>query len=179
MKIINGILQEAKQIPSPNFDERPPQETVDLLVIHNISLPPNQFDNNYIIDFFCNKLKIDEHPYFKTIKNSRVSAHFLIRRDGQIIQFINTENRAWHAGFSEFNHKKNCNDYSIGIELEGTDDIKYNQKQYQNLTTLTKTIMQQYPKITKNRIIGHNKIAVGRKTDPGDSFNWDKYLQKL
>ncbi|RLA08563.1 MAG: 1,6-anhydro-N-acetylmuramyl-L-alanine amidase AmpD [Gammaproteobacteria bacterium] len=179
MKIINGILQEVTQIPSPNFDERPINETINLLVIHNISLPPGKFGDNYIVDFFCNKLKTDQHPFFASIKNTKVSSHFLILRNGEIIQFINTKRRAWHAGLSEFNNKKNCNDYSIGVELEGTDNINYTPQQYHALKKLTESIIKEYPKITKTRITGHSNIAKGRKTDPGDSFKWQLYFKSL
>ncbi|MDC9715604.1 MAG: 1,6-anhydro-N-acetylmuramyl-L-alanine amidase AmpD, partial [Gammaproteobacteria bacterium] len=136
-----------------------------------ISLPPKQFDNNYIEQFFTNQLDFEAHPYFKTLKNMQVSAHLLIKRDGSIIQFVPFEKRAWHAGQSNFKGRTDCNDFSIGIELEGADDMIYTDKQYQALSDSIKTLKSHYP-ITD--IVGHSNIAPGRKTDPGAAFDWSK-----
>ncbi|SFV87031.1 N-acetylmuramoyl-L-alanine amidase AmpD [hydrothermal vent metagenome] len=161
-----------KQIPSPNYNERPEGE-ISLLVIHNISLPPNEFGNHYIEQFFTNQLDFKAHPYFQTLKNLQVSAHLLIKRDGSVIQFVAFDKRAWHAGQSNFNGREDCNDFSIGIELEGADDIAYTDKQYKALNENIKTLKSQYPITT---VVGHNDIAPGRKTDPGDAFDWSKII---
>jgi len=178
VKIKNHKIVGAKWCPSINYNERPSVD-IDLLVIHNISLPPNQFGGSYIEDFFCNQLQCDEHPYFQQIKDLRVSAHLLIRRDGEVVQFVAFNKRAWHAGRSEFNGKAECNDFSIGIELEGGDDIPFEEIQYATLTQVTQAIMQAYPQIEGERIVGHSDIAPGRKTDPGRCFNWPKYKNSL
>ncbi|WXU00160.1 MAG: 1,6-anhydro-N-acetylmuramyl-L-alanine amidase AmpD [Catillopecten margaritatus gill symbiont] len=159
-----------KQTPSPNYNKRPNGE-ISLIVIHNISLPPNEFDNDYIEQFFTNQLDFDKHPYFQTLMGVEVSAHLLIKRDGSVIQFVPFEKRAWHAGRSEFNGRENCNDFSIGIELEGGDEIKYTDQQYQALNEHIKTLKSHYP-ITD--VVGHSDIAPGRKTDPGASFDWSR-----
>ena len=166
-----------KQI-SPNFNDRA-DSNIDLLVIHNISLPPNQFDKDWITPFFLNQLDISASPYFKSIAHLKVSAHFLIRRQGQIIQYVPLNKRAWHAGVSSFKGKERCNDYSIGIELEGTDTLPYTDIQYQKLQELTLKIQKIYPKITLDRITGHTNIAPNRKTDPGESFDWTRYKKSL
>ena len=164
--------------PSPNCDERPANTAINLLVIHGISLPPNQFGDNFIDAFFTNQLDYSLHPYFETIKELRVSAHLLIRRDGEIIQYVPFSKRAWHAGKSEFAGQTGCNDFSIGIELEGADDIAYTSEQYQRLAEVTKLLQETYPQITAERIVGHSDIAPGRKTDPGAAFNWN-YFRSL
>ena len=168
--IQNHLLQTAEQVPSPNYNKRPDGE-VSLLVIHNISLPPAEFDNHYIEQFFTNQLNSDAHPYFKTLQGVEVSAHLLIKRNGSIIQFVPFDKRAWHAGESNFNSKENCNDLSIGIELEGTDNIEYTDKQYQILNETITTLKSHYP---LTDIVGHSDIAPGRKTDPGASFDWSR-----
>ncbi|WP_082354118.1 1,6-anhydro-N-acetylmuramyl-L-alanine amidase AmpD [Marinagarivorans algicola] len=174
-----GWLCDTQHCPSPNFNQRPSGCPVSLLVIHNISLPPGQFGTNDIPAFFCNTLNIDKHPYFKTIGELQVSAHCLIERTGKVIQFVSFEARAWHAGQSLFEGQDNCNDYSIGIELEGTDDIPYTDAQYHSLIRLTKVLQQLYPLITPHRITGHQDIAPNRKTDPGPSFDWQRYKSAL
>lgn len=179
MKITNGWLDKAKQVPSPNFNIRPANTYVNLLVIHNITLPPEEFDTPYIELFFQNKLPHDAHPYFEHLKGVEVSSHFLIKRDGKIVQFVSCDDRAWHAGESEFCGEHNCNDFSIGIELEGTDTIPYTAKQYQALDEITRSIQTAYPEISTNRIAGHQDIAPNRKTDPGESFDWPRYLGNL
>jgi N-acetyl-anhydromuramoyl-L-alanine amidase len=149
------------------------------LVIHNISLPPNQFGSSDIEHFFCGKLDKKRHPYFAEIGDMRVSAHCLIKRDGQVVQFVPFTQRAWHAGKSSFQGRSICNDYSIGIELEGADHIAYTQIQYVSLVALTHYIMSMFPQINLSRIVGHCDIAPGRKSDPGRSFNWSLYRQDL
>ncbi len=149
------------------------------MVIHNISLPPEQFGGQWIEDFFLNKLDPDRHPYFEKIRDIRVSAHFLIKRDGEILQFVPLDKRAWHAGKSCFQGRDSCNDFSIGIELEGADTIPYTDRQYQSLVELSNTIMEEYPAIDKDRIIGHEHIAPDRKTDPGPAFDWHHFLSML
>ena len=170
---------QARHITTTHKDERPDPQDISVLVIHNISLPPNQFDNSYIEDFFVGKLNPAAHPFFKEIHQIRVSAHCVIKRDGEVIQFVPFNERAWHAGVSSFQGRGRCNDYSIGIELEGTDDSDYTTKQYDALEQLARAIMLAYPNITLGRIVGHNDIAPGRKTDPGSSFNWQRLRQGL
>ena len=162
-----------------HYDLRPDPSDISLLVIHNISLPPNQFGGDYIEQFFCGRLDSVAHPYFATIADLRVSAHCLIKRDGRVVQFVPFSQRAWHAGKSSFQGREICNDYGIGIELEGSDTIAYTTEQYQSLVNLTHYIMQQFPKITLSRIVGHNDIAPKRKTDPGPAFNWQHFRQLL
>jgi AmpD protein len=165
-----GFIENLNKIQSPNFDCRPKNTDIDLLVIHSISLPPNQFGGNYIEDFFQNKLDLKKHSYFKTIKELKVSSHFLIKRSGELIQFVSCNNRAWHAGESSWKHKSNCNDFSIGIELEGTDHEPFEDNQYMKLINLIKCLCKNYP---ISDIVGHNQIAPQRKTDPGPLFNWN------
>jgi len=174
VKIHNHILTSAKWCPTPNYNERPTAD-INMLVVHNISLPPEQFGGSYIEDFFCNQLDCTVHPYFKTIKGLQVSAHLLIRRDGSVVQFVPFDKRAWHAGRSEFKGKVECNDFSIGIELEGSDHINYDKRQYEVLAQVTELLLQTYPAMNPERIVGHSDIAPGRKTDPGASFDWPKY----
>ena len=169
----------AQFVPSPNADERPENCETSLLVIHNISLPPNEFGGPYIEQLFTNQLNPTEHEYFATIVENKVSAHCLIRRDGSLIQFVPFNRRAWHCGKSEYDGKNNCNDFSIGIELEGVDDIAYEEVQYSVLATLIDALRITYPSLKKERITGHCDIAPGRKTDPGHAFSWDKLLSLL
>jgi len=169
------ILPEAEQRFSPNYDARPAACNINLLVIHNISLPPGEFGGPWIDDFFLNKLNPNSHPFFCEIQNLRVSSHLLIRRDGRLIQYVPLDQRAWHAGESAFEGQAQCNDFSIGIELEGTDHQPYTQEQYQTLASVTRKIMHRYPAITPQRITGHATIAPGRKTDPGPAFDWQYY----
>ncbi|MEH6469482.1 MAG: 1,6-anhydro-N-acetylmuramyl-L-alanine amidase AmpD [Porticoccus sp.] len=171
-----GWLVEARRVLSPNFNSRPAQTGVSLLVIHNISLPPGQFGGPYICDFFTNSLDTSCHPYFEEISDLKVSAHLLIDREGNLIQFVSFDDRAWHAGESCYEDMNNCNDYSIGIELEGADNMPYSDHQYDVLAALTRTLSIQYPTITKQRIVGHSDIAPGRKTDPGPAFDWQRYF---
>lgn len=175
----SGLLDDARFIPSPNFDERPVATAIDLLVIHNISLPPNEFGGPYIEQLFSNNLNPDIHPFFQEICDLRVSSHLLIRRDGEILQFVPFHKRAWHAGESNYQGRSRCNDFAIGIELEGTDDIPYENIQYQRLVAITSALQAQYPGIMKQHIVGHSDIAPQRKTDPGPAFDWNRYLEAL
>lgn len=177
--IENGWLSNAQARPSPNCDARPPGTTIDLLVVHGISLPPGEFGGPCIVDFFTNRLDASRHPYFREIEDMRVSAHALVRRDGEVIQFVPFDHRAWHAGVSTFCGRERCNDYSIGIELEGADDIPYADAQYSRLVALAHTLMAAYPGITGERIAGHSDIAPGRKTDPGPAFDWARFRHLL
>jgi AmpD protein len=176
--INNGWLQEAEHQLSDFYTLREPQENISLLVVHNISLPAGSFGGNYITDLFLGKLNADAHPTFNEIAQMEVSAHCLIRRDGKIIQYVSFNNKAWHAGVSCFNGIEKCNDFSIGIELEGTDDIPYEDLQYQQLAKLTASLQQYYPLITNDNIVGHCDIAPIRKTDPGKIFDWS-FFRKL
>jgi N-acetyl-anhydromuramoyl-L-alanine amidase len=171
-----GMLHPACYIPSPNCDERPPGCSVDLLVIHNISLPPSEYGGNGVIELFTNCLDPDAHPYYKTIKDARVSCHFFIRRNGEVIQFVPCGQRAWHAGVSNWEGRERCNDFSIGIELEGSDFEPFSDAQYSALIELTHALQQAYP---IQSITGHSDIAPGRKTDPGPYFDWDSYRRAL
>lgn len=170
-----GWLEGVVRQPSPNFNERPAGEEISLLVIHNISLPPGEFGNGNICQFFTNCLDPAGHPYFSQIADLQVSAHLLIDRFGQVTQFVSFLDRAWHAGKSCFAGRENCNDFAVGIELEGTDSIPYTDAQYQTLAEVTRSLMRNYPAITTDRIVGHSDIAPGRKSDPGEAFRWEKY----
>jgi len=167
---------KVRHAPSPNYDQRPPQAAITLLVIHNISLPPGKFGGPHIIDFFQNKLNFQADPWLERLRGMRVSAHFLIRRDGEIIQFVSTADRAWHAGVSTFQGRDKCNDFSIGIELEGTDDQAYEIAQYDAAAQLTQTLKAHY---RFEAIVGHQHIAPERKTDPGPAFDWQAYYLRL
>jgi len=174
-----GRISFARWTPSPNFGPRPDGAGISLLVVHNISLPPGQFGGREIEDFFCNQLDHSAHPYFKTIEGVQVSAHLLIRRDGAVVQFVRLLDRAWHAGRSCFEGQEECNDFSIGIELEGTDDNPYTTEQYRMLAKVADLIMTAWPDITANRITGHCDIAPGRKSDPGPAFDWRYFRSAL
>ncbi len=173
-----GQLEIATQIPSKNCDTRPKACPISLIVVHNISLPPGEFGGPYISQLFTNQLNPSEHPYFEEIHQLKVSSHLLIRRDGEIIQYVPFHQRAWHAGVSSYCGKTACNDFSIGIELEGTDELPYEDIQYQKLAELITELRQCYPDITKDAITGHSDIAPERKTDPGPAFDWD-HLKSL
>lgn len=168
----DGLLRGIRYIASPNCDARPVGSAIELLVIHNISLPPGEFGGPGIIDLFTSKLDLDAHPYYREIAGLKVSSHFLIRRDGEIIQFVACDQRAWHAGESSWRGRERCNDFSIGIELEGTDDVPFEDVQYERLAELTRALNANY-QITD--IVGHSDIAPGRKTDPGPCFDWVRY----
>jgi len=177
--VTSGLLDEAEYIPSPNSDERPAGGEIDLLVVHNISLPPHEYGGPYIEQLFTNCLDPQGHPYFSEICHLKVSSHLLIRRDGHIIQFVPLHKRAWHAGESCFKERQRCNDFSIGIELEGSDDVPYEDIQYEQLVAVTKCIRHAYPGIDLDHIVGHMDIAPQRKTDPGPAFDWSRFRQKL
>ncbi|WP_158161898.1 1,6-anhydro-N-acetylmuramyl-L-alanine amidase AmpD [Grimontia hollisae] len=177
--IKDHLLDNATIILSPHCNARPDESDISLLVIHNISLPPGEFGGPYIEDFFQGKLTSDAHPFFDEIRDVQVSAHCLIKRDGSVVQFVPFNKRAWHAGVSSFEGRGQCNDFSIGIELEGTDDLPYTDAQYQALAAVTQSIMNHYPAVTADRITGHEHIAPERKTDPGQSFHWEKFRASL
>jgi|TARA_R100000093_G_scaffold19146_1_gene11109 AmpD protein len=179
VSIQDGWLTSARRCPSPNYNERPPGEAISLLVVHNISLPPGQFGTGCVEDFFCNQLDINRDPYFEQIRDLRVSAHLFITRDGELVQFVPLDRRAWHAGASEFDGRTECNDFSIGIELEGCDDLPYTKPQYRRLAEVTRLLLSCYPALTPERITGHSDIAPGRKTDPGPAFDWRHFRSQL
>lgn len=179
MSIVNGELLSALQKTSKHFNQRPPERSISLLVIHNISLPEGYFTGSCVEDLFCDTLNFDFHPSFVDLKGLEVSAHLFIRRNAQVIQFVNFDHRAWHAGQSSFEGVANCNDYSIGIELEGSDYVPFTERQYKKLAQISLDIMNHYPQITADRVCGHSEVAPGRKTDPGPYFDWRKYKQLL
>lgn len=177
-------LDNVEQCPSEHFDEREGDiGDIDVLVIHNISLPPAKseadFKNRYVEQFFTGQLDASLHPYFKEIADLRVSAHLYIKRDGHVVQFVPLNKRAWHAGVSCFDGREKCNDFSIGIEMQGTDDLPFTDIQYQKLIEITQQIQCLFPKINNKHIVGHSDIAPGRKTDPGPHFDWQRYLRGL
>lgn len=174
-----GYLSSARCHLSPNRDKRPEKIDISLLVIHNISLPPGEFGGNWIDALFCNSLSANDHPYFSEISHLQVSAHLLIRRDGELVQYVPFSERAWHAGVSEFKGVSRCNDFSIGIELEGDDVTPYSEAQYQQLLEVVPQIMRHYPAITIDHILGHQDIAPGRKSDPGPLFDWQRLQREL
>ncbi len=175
----SGLLAEALFLVSPNHDDRPVESETNLIVIHNISLPPEQFGSDHINQLFMNCLCEDDHPFFAEISHLRVSSHILIRRDGEIVQYVPFHKRAWHAGVSSFRGREVCNDFSIGIELEGTDTTPFCEVQYTVLISLIKTLQSHYPSLDKQLITGHEHIAPGRKTDPGPHFDWPKLGEGL
>ncbi|MBT9567015.1 MAG: 1,6-anhydro-N-acetylmuramyl-L-alanine amidase AmpD [Thiobacillus sp.] len=167
----DGWFTTATRQPSPNCDARPAGRAIELVVIHNISLPPGVFDGDAVIDLFTNRLDWDAHPYYQTMRGLRVSAHFFVRRDGSLIQFVPCTERAWHAGVSSWNGCERCNDFSIGIELEGTDTLPFADAQYATLGPLVRQLKDAYP---IRDVVGHSDIAPGRKTDPGPHFDWQR-----
>ncbi len=172
MKIKNHWVNGVARVQSPNFDERPIEEDISLIVVHCISLPPDQFGGGYIDQLFCNQLNPEDHCYFEEIYQLKVSAHLLIKRCGEVVQYVPFNKRAWHAGESVYKGRMRCNDYSIGIELEGTETTEYTNEQYKQLVLVVKSLLSHYPKLSAEHIVGHCEIAPGRKTDPGDSFDW-------
>ena len=171
-----GRLRGARQVESPNCDDRPPGQAPELLVVHGISLPPGEFGGPWIDALFTNTLPPDEHPYFATIAGLRVSAHVLVRRDGSAVQYVPFQRRAWHAGTSQWRGRERCNDFSIGIELEGTDDVPYTAAQYTMLARLVRALRRAYPIAD---VAGHSDIAPSRKTDPGPAFDWARLRRLL
>ena len=174
-----GWLQQARKVSSANCSPRPPGCEPELLVIHNISLPPGCYGGDCIERLFTNCLDWDEHPFFEEIRDIEVSAHLLIQRDGQLLQFVNLLQRAWHAGQSCYQGRDNCNDFSIGVELEGTDEDPYTDAQYAILAAVTAALVEYFPTMDASRIVGHSDIAPGRKTDPGPAFDWQRYRSEL
>ncbi len=172
----DGIVRGCRYVPSPNCDERPAHETVSLLVVHSISLPPGTYGGDFVERFFTNRLDPDAHPYFEAIKDLRVSAHFFLRRDGEVVQFVPVGRRAWHAGASSWRGRARCNDFSVGVELEGLDDAGYEPRQYERLAELVGALRAAIPLAG---IAAHSDIAPGRKTDPGPLFDWPHFLARL
>lgn len=175
----SGRFDCAHWLASPNHDKRPHRAFIQSIIIHAISLPPQEFGERYVEDFFCNRLDVSCHPYFSSIAKLKVSAHFYIRRDGKIIQFVSVYERAWHAGVSILKGLQNVNDFSIGVELEGCDELEFTNIQYQQLARLCCSLKSHFPAITEDRIVGHCDIAPGRKTDPGPYFNWPLFRQSI
>jgi len=171
-----GWLEGVRRVRSPNADERPPDALVTLVVVHGISLPPGRFGGDAIERLFTNRLDPAAHPYFRTVAHLRVSAHFLIRRDGALVQFVPCGARAWHAGVSRWKGRERCNDFSIGIELEGTDVRPYTARQYRRLAALVRRLAARWPIAD---VAGHSDVAPGRKTDPGSAFDWSRLLRAL
>lgn len=161
---------------SPHFDERPQGAKVSLLVVHNISLPPGEFGGPWIDDLFMGRLDANAHPYFREIAGLKVSSHYLIRRDGALVQYVPTDKRAWHAGASSWKGRSHCNDFSIGVELEGADDVPFAEPQYEALARLTRALQARYGPLD---LAGHSDIAPGRKTDPGPWFDWERYRASI
>ena len=174
-----GWLRQARRVPSPNCDERPEGAEITLMVVHGISLPPGEYGGDWIDDLFCNRLDPDAHPYFQDIAGLQVSSHLLIRRDGEIIQYVPFGKRAWHAGDSCYDGRNACNDFSIGIELEGQDTEAYTAAQYEQLSAVMQVLVASYPGLTLDRVVGHCDIAPGRKTDPGPAFDWQLLQARL
>lgn len=167
-----GLLDVARQCPSPNHDERPEGCIPDLIVLHNITLPPYEFGGEWIDDLFTNQLDPEAHPFFAEICHLRVASHLLIRRDGEIVQYVPFHQRAFHAGVSNYHGRERCNDFSVGIEIEGTDFVPFTEVQYGQLEALLPELVNTYPTLSLQRITGHEHIAPGRKTDPGPFFDW-------
>jgi N-acetyl-anhydromuramoyl-L-alanine amidase len=168
----SGLMPEVRQLASPNHDSRPLGVVADLIVVHGISLPPGEFDGPWIDRLFTNSLPPEVHPYFADVSALRVSSHLCIRRDGSVTQYVSFNERAWHAGPSSYDGRNACNDFSIGIELEGTDTLPYEEAQYRALSEVVAALCRAYPQLNPARIAGHSDIAPGRKTDPGPAFDW-------
>lgn len=174
---VSGRVEGVRFVPSPNCDARPGNMRPEVLIVHNISLPPGVFGGPGIEQLFCNALDANEHPYYAQIKDLQVSAHLVVRRTGEAVQFVPLHLRAWHAGQSQCEGRSRVNDFSIGIELEGSDELPFEEIQYRQLSELTRAILATYPDITLERTYGHSDIAPGRKTDPGPHFDWARYRQ--
>jgi AmpD protein len=174
-----GLLSGARYVPSPNRDERPPGQRPELVIVHGISLPPGEFGGPWIEQLFTNALSPAGHPYFAAIAGQRVSAHVLIRRDGTFVQFVPFHLRAWHAGASSWRGRERCNDFAIGIELEGTDATPYEDAQYGALAALVAALIRAYPTLGADAVAGHEDVAPGRKTDPGPAFEWPRFRALL
>jgi N-acetyl-anhydromuramoyl-L-alanine amidase len=174
-----GLMRGAVQVPSPNCDARPPGVDAELIVVHGISLPPGEFGGPWIERFFTNSLPLDMHPYFAEIGELRVSSHLLVARDGSLTQFVKFTDRAWHAGESRYAGRVACNDFSIGVELEGVDTTPYEAAQYDTLGEVVAALCDAYPRLSPDRIVGHSDIAPGRKTDPGPAFDWERARRRV
>lgn len=174
-----GEVVGARQLPSPNQDARPAGATLDLIVVHGIGLPPGEFGGPWVERLFLNTLPPDAHPFFRTLEGLKVSAHVFVRRDGAMLQFVPFHARAWHAGLSSWQSRTACNDFSIGIELEGADEVPYEPVQYEVLAALIAALNAAYPTLAPEAIVGHSDIAPGRKTDPGPSFDWGHFGRRL
>ena len=177
--IQNGWFKHSKIVNSPNFSQRPEGSEIDAIIIHSISMPLGCYEGDDISRLFSNQLDWDKEPFYDTIRGLKVSAHFLIRRSGELIQYVDCYERAWHAGQSCLGNRTKCNDFSIGIELEGTDDSLFEIAQYDTLAEVVKTLLKQFPKISRDRIVGHSDIAPGRKTDPGSGFKWGELFSRI
>jgi len=174
-----GLLAGVRQVLSPYFDARPQDARCELIVVHGISLPPKEFGGPWIDRLFTGTLPWDEHPYFKSIEGLRASSHVLIGRDGQLTQYVPLGARAWHAGVSQYGTRSGCNDFSVGVELEGADDTPYTDAQYAQLVALIVALLEAYPSLSSEHITGHSDIAPGRKTDPGPAFDWARLHAQL
>jgi AmpD protein len=172
-------LSGARRVVSPNCDERPDKEDISLIVIHGISLPPGEYGGPWIENLFTNRLDCTAHPYFADMEELRVSSHLLVRRDGELVQYVPFTLRAWHAGDSCHDGRSACNDFSIGIELEGRDDEPYTPAQYERLAEAITALQQAFPRLSRERIVGHCTISPGRKTDPGPAFDWQQLHERL
>ncbi|HEX3950254.1 MAG TPA: 1,6-anhydro-N-acetylmuramyl-L-alanine amidase AmpD [Steroidobacteraceae bacterium] len=170
----SALMRGARQVASPNFDARPPGVEAHLIVVHGISLPPGEFGGPWIERLFTNTLPLDIHPYFAEVGELRVSSHLLVARDGEVTQFVKFTDRAWHAGQSAFEGRAACNDFSIGVELEGSDTLAYEAAQYETLAIAVAALCEAYPRLSPDRLVGHSDISPGRKTDPGPAFDWER-----
>ncbi len=177
--LVTGLIRQARQVASPNWDERPAGADIDLFVIHGISLPPGEYGGPWIDALFTNTLDPGAHPYFAGIHQLKVSSHLLIRRNGELVQYVPFHRRAWHAGVSQFEGRERCNDFSVGIELEGSDEESYEPAQYTRLAEVIVALERAYPGLSRQRLVGHSDIAPGRKTDPGPFFSWSRLLGLL
>jgi AmpD protein len=175
----SGYLTQARPVPSPNFDARPEGMVPELIVVHGISMPPNEFGGPWIDALFTNSLPIDAHPHFKEVIELRVSSHLLIRRDGELVQYVSFNDRAWHAGKSNYCGRERCNDFSIGIELEGAEEIAYEPVQYRMLAASINALCATYSTLSRERVVGHSDIAPDRKSDPWESFDWPRLRAML
>jgi AmpD protein len=179
LKGAGGLLRGARQLPSPHCDDRPPGVLADLIVIHGISLPPGEFGGPHIDRLFTGRLDPGAHPYFRGLAGLKVSSHLLIRRGGEVVQYVPLHRRAWHAGKSSYRGRARCNDYSVGIELEGTDDRPYTAAQYRRLVTVIRLLRRGFPSLAAAPVVGHSDVAPGRKTDPGAAFDWPRLRRLL
>jgi AmpD protein len=177
--VATGLALGVRQVLSSHFDERPAGTVMDLIVVHGISLPPGEFGGPWIDRLFTGHLPPEVHPFFRDLAIGRVSAHAIIRRDGEIVQYVPFAQRAWHAGRSEYQGRSPCNDFSVGIELEGTDETPYENAQYDSLAALITALLAAYPTLSRERIVGHSDVAPGRKTDPGPAFDWPRLRAAL